>query len=319
MNDLLLNKYKPYSIDQFMLPESLKLTMNNMMKIDEISIILHGAHGAGKTAIANCILQEYFATVDANIVKDNVLFVSGFNDQGINFYRNEMKVFCQSQCTVRNKKKMVVFDDIDHIGDQNQHIFRHYIDNYRNKIGFIMTSTQLHKVIDSIQSRLMVIYLPKPPKEKVLEKCIEIARAENITIAPSTIQSLIPITNNTISYLLNYLEKIRLMNSDMNETNIKHFLTHIDMNLFDTYFDHIQNEKFYDAVHILYHLHDTGFSVIDILHTLINYLKTTTQLEDVEKYKIIPLVCKYITVFYDIHEDPINLTFITNNIMNIFK
>ena len=41
-------------------------------------------------------------------------------------------------------------------------------------------------------------------------------------------------------------------------------------------------------------------------------------LNEEEKYKIIPLICKYITMFHNIHEDEIELALFTNNLMELF-
>ena len=42
-------------------------------------------------------------------------------------------------------------------------------------------------------------------------------------------------------------------------------------------------------------------------------------LTDNEKYKITPLICKYITIFNDIHEDEIELVLFTNTIIEVLK
>jgi len=37
------------------------------------------------------------------------------------------------------------------------------------------------------------------------------------------------------------------------------------------------------------------------------------------KYRIIPFLCKYITVFHNIHEDGIELAVFTNNLQQLFS
>ena len=62
-----------------------------------------------------------------------------------------------------------------------------------------------------------------------------------------------------------------------------------------------------------------GYSVIDILDEMVNYIKFNCQFEDNIKYKIIKLLCNYINIFNNIHEEPIELIFLTNNLINIFN
>jgi hypothetical protein len=58
--------------------------------------------------------------------------------------------------------------------------------------------------------------------------------------------------------------------------------------------------------------------VMDILDNYFLYVKTSDILTEDEKYLIIPLLCKYITVFHNIHEDEIELALFTNNLIDIF-
>jgi hypothetical protein len=69
------------------------------------------------------------------------------------------------------------------------------------------------------------------------------------------------------------------------------------------------------AVKLLYDIYDKGYSVMDILDNYFLFVKVTTGLTEDEKYKIIPFICKYITIFHNIHEDEIELALFTNNLI----
>ena len=62
-----------------------------------------------------------------------------------------------------------------------------------------------------------------------------------------------------------------------------------------------------------------GYSVTDILDSYFTFVKVTNNLTEQQKYIIIPLLCKYIAIFHDIHEDEIELAFFTNNLINILQ
>jgi hypothetical protein len=72
------------------------------------------------------------------------------------------------------------------------------------------------------------------------------------------------------------------------------------------------------AIELIYTLSNRGYSVMDILDNYFIYLKTTPLLSEDEKYEIIPYICKYITIFNNVHEDDIELAHFTNNLVNIF-
>jgi hypothetical protein len=56
---------------------------------------------------------------------------------------------------------------------------------------------------------------------------------------------------------------------------------------------------------------------MDILDNYFAYIKNSNILNEDKKHKIIPFICKYITIFHNIHEDEIELALFTNNLIAI--
>jgi hypothetical protein len=92
----------------------------------------------------------------------------------------------------------------------------------------------------------------------------------------------------------------------------------ISFQQFEIYIELLKQQKLNDAIRILYLIHDYGYSVIDIYDYLFTFIKQTDKLTEDQKYKIIPVLCKYITIFHSIHEDVIELALFTNELYNIF-
>ena len=67
----------------------------------------------------------------------------------------------------------------------------------------------------------------------------------------------------------------------------------------------------------IYGIYDNGYSVSDILDNYFIYIKSETSLTDEIKYKIINLICKYIIIFNELHEDEIELAFFINRLTKI--
>ena len=70
---------------------------------------------------------------------------------------------------------------------------------------------------------------------------------------------------------------------------------------------------------VIHNIYNEGYSVIDILDCYLNYIKITNIIDEDSKYNIIILISKYNLIFYNIHEDIIELTFFTNNIIKFFN
>ena len=226
-----------------------------------------------------------------------------------------MKTFCQSSCDIYGKKKMVVIDDMDILNEQSQQVFRNYIDKYKNNVNFICSCSNIEKIIESIQSRLHIFTIKCNTDEdnsKIMKKIIE---QEQIHLQSETQNHLIQISNHSIRNVINNLEKIYLSKCEMNDMEtMKKICTNISYVHFDIYFANLKNKKLNDAIFLLYELYDYGYSVIDLLEFIYQYVKKTNQLDESMKYQIIPIICKYITIFSKIHEHNIELALFTNDV-----
>ena len=278
---------------------------------------MFGLSGTGKTTLLNIIIREYYKGLEPKSYEDNVLYINSLKEQGINYYRSDVKTFCQTCSTVKNKKKIIILDDIDLINEQSQQVFRNCIDKYSQNVHFISSCSNIQKVIESLQSRFYIIKI-KPLERNNLEKIIEqIKKSEKIEIEPEAQEFIINISNNTVKILISYMEKFKLLNEKITLDLAKQLCSNISFYIFEDYTNLIKNNNLEGAVKIIYDLYDKGYSVMDILDNYFVFIKITNLLSEDEKYKIIPHICKYITVFHNIHEDEIELALFTNNLIKI--
>ena len=308
-------KYKPYFIKDFCMDDKLLSVLNTLIGIDYLNVLLIGNSSSGKTAILYALIREYYGlSKDANLPENNILFINNLKEQGIQYFRNEMKTFCQSHSSIYGKKKLLIIDDIDNINEQSQQVFRNYIDKYKHNIHFISVCTNIQKVIESIQSRVHIIQIPQPTKMQIETIMNRIINAENILIDQDAKDYLMLMSGNSIRTLINYLEKMYILGQPIDIELCKKLCSNISFQNFESYIDKIQNRDLSGAIDILYNIHDYGYSVIDILDYFFTFIKITTIIDEETKYKIIPLLCKYITVFHNLHEDCIELALFTNNL-----
>lgn len=315
-NTTFITKYKPYFINEFSEFSSNKELINILQilhRLDDLNLLLIGHPSSGKTTLLYAIIREYYELKKTdNIPETNIMFINNLKEQGINFYRNEMKIFCQSHCSIFGKKKMVVIDDIDNINEQSQQVFRNYIDKYKGNVNFISVCTNIQKVIESLQSRIHIINIPPPEKEQLRLIMEKIVREEKIEIDQEAKEYLLAISGTSIRGLINNLEKMYILNEPVDLYLCKKSCSNISFQIFESYIQYIRRGDLYNSVRVLYEIHDYGYSVIDILDYFFTFVKTTNLLTEDEKYKTIPILCKYITVFHSIHEDVIELGLFTN-------
>tara|TARA_B110000879_G_scaffold42982_1_gene60615 strand:- start:165 stop:1145 length:981 start_codon:yes stop_codon:yes gene_type:complete len=314
-----INKYKPYFINDFSISQHLKETIHTLIDIDNLNLLFVGNPCSGKTTLLYAIIREYYGlSKTGSFPTHDILFINNLKEQGIQYFRNEMKTFCQSRSSIHGKKKLVIVDDIDSINEQSQQVFRNYLDKYKNNINFISVCCNLQKVIESMQSRTHIIKINQPSTDEIRTIMNKIIHQENIVIDEESKDYLVNISENSIRLLINYLEKIYILGKPITIELCRQLVSNISYETLEEYFHCIKDKQLHSAIHILYNIHDYGYSVIDILDCFICFVKQTNILSEDAKYEIIPFLCKYITVFHNIHEDGIELALFTNNLYALF-
>ena len=309
-------KYKPYFLADFGMDIHMKGALQTLLEMDDLNLLLYGNPSSGKTTLLEALIREYYRLKKHEpFPENNILYINNLKEQGISYYRNEMKTFCQSCSVIYGKKKMSVIDDIDNVNEQSQQVFRNYIDRYKKNINFISVCTNMQKVIESIQSRVHIMRVHPLNKIQIQSHMENIIQSENIRMSLECKEYLLSICNHSVRNMINYLEKLYILDETEITLDIcKQVCSNISFQHFEKYIEALKQHQLYKAIKIFYDIFDYGYSVIDILDYFFLFVKTTTQLDEAAKYKIIPHLCKYITIFHNIHEDEVELALFTNSI-----
>jgi len=311
-------KYKPYFLHEFSMDPAMNNILRTLFEIDDLNTLFIGGTGTGKTSLLYAIIREYYSLSKTDSIPEtNILFVNTIKEQGIQYFRNEMKTFCQSKCSIYGKKKMIIIDDIDMVNEQSQQVFRNYIDKYSQNIHFISVCTNIQKVIESIQSRVHILKIQPPSKTDLEITMNYIIERENIKIDEKSRNYLLKISGYSIRSLINYLEKLYIYGEDIDYELCVKLSSSISESLFEEYIRNLKEKNLKKAIEIIYSISENGYSVIDILDFFFLFIKQTLILDEEIKYQIIPFLCKYITAFHKIHEDTIELALFTSNLMGI--
>ena len=314
---LFLNKFQPLYLKDFETDDEMIDVLYTLIKMNNLNILFIGDIGSGKTTFLNAVIREYYKEFTYQQYQDNILHINSLKEQGINYYRNDVKTFCQTCSSIKNKKKIIILDDIDIINEQSQQVFRNCIDKYSHNVHFISSCSNSQKVIESLQSRFIIIKI-KPLQKNNLDKIMQkIILSENISINKEAQQFILNVCNNNTKILINYMEKFKLLNQNVNLELATSVCTNISFFIFQEYTLLLKNNNLSSAIKVLYSIYDKGYSVMDILDNYFLFIKTTDVITETQKYNVIPLICKYITIFHNIHEDEIELALFSNNLFNI--
>ncbi len=315
--NLLIYKYQPLYFKDFEIDDEIIDVLSTLVTMNNLNILFIGDIGSGKTALLNALIREYYANYTSKEYEDNILHINSLKEQGINYYRNDVKTFCQTCSTIKNKKKIVILDDLDLINEQSQQVFRNCIDKYSHNVHFISSCSNIQKVIESLQSRFFIVKIKPLQKENLRKIMHKINESENILVDAAAEDFILNVCNNTAKILINYMEKFKLLGQTITLDLANKVCTNISFFTFEQYNQCVKTKNLPAAVKLLYDIYDKGYSVMDILDNYFLFVKVTTDLTEDEKYKIIPFICKYITIFHNIHEDEIELALFTNNLIQV--
>jgi DNA polymerase III delta prime subunit len=318
---LFIDKYKPYYLSDFTHDSIPKKIIHTLLDIDDLNILFIGNTSSGKTTLLYALLREYYGLSKTDPISEtNIMFINNLKEQGINYFRNEMKTFCQSHCSIYGKKKIIVIDDMDMVNEQSQQVFRNYLDKYKSNIHFLAACTNVQKVIESLQSRLHILHFSAAhaPRSDLCEHTLRrIVREESLALTDDSIAYILDKSGGSVRHVINHLEKIHLYANPGQLIELpvcEKLCSTLSFQPFEEYIAALREGKLSEAIRVLYNIHDYGYSVIDIYDFFFSFVKTTKSLTEDEKYNLLPILCKYITIFHNTHEDCIELALFTNHI-----
>ena len=317
-------KYRPYYVSDFNMNERFLNVYNILSKIDDLNILFVGGENSGKTSLLYATIRDYYKlTRDDALPNAEIMFINNLKEQGINYFRSELMTFCKSKCSIHGKKKLVIFDDMDSINEHSQQVFRNYIDKYKSNVNFIGVCSNIQKIIETLQSRLHIMKIHSLDKSQIRDIMCRIVKEEKIYIDDESIEYILGVSDDNIRNVINNIEKIYICGSSpkkpINIESCKLICSNISYNKLDIFLTHVKEGQLEDAIDVLYSIHDDGYSVIDILDYFFSFLKITNNLDEKLKYLIIPVICKYITIFNTIHENKRELALFTRDIILLME
>lgn len=142
-------KYRPQTITDCILPESLKKTFLDIVKTGEIpNMLLTGSAGLGKTTVARALCSE---------LKLEYMLINGSEESGIDTLRNKIKQFASS-VSLHGGYKVVILDEADYLNAQStQPALRGFIEEFSSNCRFILTCNFKNRIIEPLHSRCSVI------------------------------------------------------------------------------------------------------------------------------------------------------------------
>lgn len=198
MNELNINdkqflwveKFRPQTIDECILPESLKETFKEFIKSGQVPhFLFSGTAGVGKTTIAKALCNEIGA---------EFLMINGSNEgRKIDDFRDSILGFA-STVSLTDSKKVIIIDEADYLNAESvQPFLRGYMEEFSANCRFILTCNFKSKLIEPIHSRCTCIEFKIDSKDKqqiaasFFKRAVTILNSENVEFDPKVVAELV--------------------------------------------------------------------------------------------------------------------------------
>ena len=192
MSDFIwVEKYRPKTIAECILPTSTKKTFQDFLDTGEIpNMLLAGPPGIGKTTVAKALCNELGADV----------YVINGSDEGrfLDTVRNNAKNFASTvSLTATAKHKVIIIDEADNTSNDVQLCLRAFIEEFAKNCRFIFTCNYKNKILEPLHSRCTVVEFGIKGKERAtiangfFARLREILEGEGVQYEPKVLVELI--------------------------------------------------------------------------------------------------------------------------------
>lgn len=259
---LWVEEYRPKTIDDCILPQSLKTLFQSFIDKGEISnMLFSGTPGVGKTTVAKALCEQ---------MNCDWIMINGSEEGGIDVLRNKIKNFA-STVSLSGGKKVVILDEADYLNPQStQPALRGFVEEFHKNCRFILTCNFKNRIIEPLHSRFSNIEFKINKKDKpklasqLMDRAIYILKEQNIEYEDKALVGLITKHFPDFRKLINELQRYSVSGAidagvlvNISDENLKTLTAHLKAKEFGDMRKWVVNNLDNDPVKIFRKIYDS--------------------------------------------------------------
>lgn len=241
---LFVEKYRPQTIAECILPSHLKETFQTIVDGGELpNCLFTGTAGLGKTTVAKALCNQ----LDLDYI-----VINGSEDGNIDTLRTKIRRFASS-VSLQGGYKVVILDEADYLNPQStQPALRGFIEEFSDNCRFILTCNFKNRIIEPLHSRCGVYEFNTSKKdmqilcEQMMQRVIHVLKEEGVPCHGPSKQGLAELIMRYAPdwrRVLNELQKTVIANG-AGDLDIQSLLGNKDNGDYDTLFKALKDKEF---------------------------------------------------------------------------
>jgi len=266
-------KYRPRKLSDLIIDEIIFNKINSIINNKDVpNIIFTGKSGVGKTSTIHCIAKAIYCK---NEYEDSILELNASDDRGIKSVHETITNFCKKKVYFKEsyaQHKLLILDEADNITPKAQRLINSIMEKYPTT-RFAFTCNNSADIIESIQSRCVIIRFTKPPINYFITRIKKICAMENITYDDDSLNYLFEICQKDLRQTINMLELTYHTYNKISINNINNICDIPSQTVLQELYQSVINKNIKNICLLINNFHKQGYYSLDVLLHFIQYIK----------------------------------------------
>jgi DNA polymerase-3 subunit gamma/tau len=204
----LYRKYRPQTFNDVIGQDHIVKVLDGALKQGNIShaYLFAGSRGTGKTSVARIVAHELKCEME------DVYEIDAASNRGI----DDIREIRESVNTLpfRSPYKVYIVDEVHMLTKEAWNAFLKTLEEPPSHVIFIMATTEMEKVPETVLSRCQIFQFKKPNSAMLKEMVANVAKKEGFTLAPASTELIALLAEGSFRDAQGILQKVLSFSSD---------------------------------------------------------------------------------------------------------